>query len=378
MAAHDKGRWHAPPKASAIEVVDLLSDSDTVGSPPPETGSHGGKHDAYTTVLSAQDGDAQWRAPLQAPAVALDDSIAPNVSTQLGEVRANGDFAKACDASVEGSDSDEDSQWSLYEDALGQDEDEMAIHGSARFQSFYLSLAVANLGADDGSCTLEESIAFRKRLRLVGGDRFVAETVEAGVITAKKLCTAFGIRPPFFLDGEPDEAYYSLLDLAICRELSKRAKLPQHNTIDDAVSLLKKSRNIVVLTGAGVWMLWHVIGTKLMGTDLNKPRHSRLSIERNRAILPAPTSRPRRSSGGLRYQPLPRGPQHLLLRCQRHPSVEPEILPDSRLHPAATGQRQTFNELHTKYRQPRRPCGNTPRKVNSMSRIFRNGNVHRV
>lgn len=117
-------------------------------------------------------------------------------------------------------------------------------------------VAVANLCAGDGSCTLEESLAFRKRLRLIGGDRFIAETVEAGVITAKKLCTAFGIRPPIFLDGEPDEAYYSLLDLAICRELSKRAKLPQYNTIEDAVSLLKKSRNIIVLTGAGVRILW--------------------------------------------------------------------------------------------------------------------------
>lgn len=114
---------------------------------------------------------------------------------------------------------------------------------------------MANLRAADGSCTLDESLAFRKRLRLIGGDRFIAETVEAGHITAKKLCTAFGIRPPFFLEGEPDEAYYSLLDLAICRELSKRAKLPQHNTIEDAVLLLKRSRNIIVLTGAGVRIL---------------------------------------------------------------------------------------------------------------------------
>lgn len=118
---------------------------------------------------------------------------------------------------------------------------------------------MANVLPGDGSCTLEESLAFRKRLRLVGGDRLVAETVEAGAITAKKLCTAFGIRLPFFLEGEPDEAYYSLLDLAICRELSRRAKLAQHNTIDDAVALLKKSRNIIVLTGAGVGILSQIM-----------------------------------------------------------------------------------------------------------------------
>jgi NAD-dependent histone deacetylase SIR2 len=34
--------------------------------------------------------------------------------------------------------------------------------------------------------------------------------------------------------------------------LSKRIKLPQYNTIDDAVDLIKKSKNIIVLTGAGI------------------------------------------------------------------------------------------------------------------------------
>lgn len=77
-------------------------------------------------------------------------------------------------------------------------------------------------------------------------------TVEAGKISAKKLLTAFGIRPPLFLDGSPDDSYYGLLSLAISRELSKRIKLPQYNTIDDAVELIKKSKNIIVLTGAGI------------------------------------------------------------------------------------------------------------------------------
>lgn len=36
------------------------------------------------------------------------------------------------------------------------------------------------------------------------------------------------------------------------RELRKRYKLPEYNTIDDAVSLLQKSKNIMVITGAGI------------------------------------------------------------------------------------------------------------------------------
>lgn len=293
MAAHDKVRWHPPLKAPAVEVVDLLSDSDSVDTVQGTTEK--GKHDAYSTVLRAKettDSDVRWRAPLKAPAIEFDDSLSPDLSTGKGEILASGEDSKARDASAEGSDSDDDSQWSLYEDALGEDEDETALHSSEITLNLGLLPAIL-IYAGDGSCTLEESLALRKRLRLVGGDRFVGETVEAGVITAKKLCTAFGIRPPFFLEGEPDEAYYSLLDLAICRELSKRAKLPQHNTIDDAVALLKKSRNIIVLTGAGVRMLWRVVGLELMVIDLNKPRYPGLQIQGNRPLFPTPTSRPR-------------------------------------------------------------------------------------
>ncbi|MCJ1479479.1 NAD-dependent histone deacetylase sir2 [Lambiella insularis] len=132
--------------------------------------------------------------------------------------------------------SDED-QWeseSLYEEALDGNGD-----GDYHGPSF-------------DACTLEEALTFRKRLRAVGEDQFVIETIEAKTITAKKLCTAFGIRPPLFLEGSPDEAYYQLLGLGILRELQKRVKLPQYNTLDDAVSLLKRCRNIIVLTGAGI------------------------------------------------------------------------------------------------------------------------------
>ncbi|KAE8440895.1 hypothetical protein EG329_006341 [Mollisiaceae sp. DMI_Dod_QoI] len=106
--------------------------------------------------------------------------------------------------------------------------------------------------AGPDSCTLEEANAFRQQLRTIGPEAFCEKTVEAGTISAKKLLTAFGLRPPPFLEGSPDDAYYGLLSLAISRELSKRIKLPQYNTIDDAVELIKKSKNIIVLTGAGI------------------------------------------------------------------------------------------------------------------------------
>lgn len=127
------------------------------------------------------------------------------------------------------------------------------------------------------NCTFEEAQKYKIRLRSIGETRFLAETVEAHKISAKKLCTAFGIRLPSFLDGEEDTSYLPLLALCISRELSKRVKLPQYNTIDDAVSLLKKSKNIIVLTGAGVGFLKYAAYRRLIKkADIHKSRHTRL------------------------------------------------------------------------------------------------------
>ncbi|KAJ5606166.1 hypothetical protein N7510_008947 [Penicillium lagena] len=107
-------------------------------------------------------------------------------------------------------------------------------------------------GLVPGACTLEEAAAYRQRLHAIGKAAFVEETIARETVTAKKLCTAFGIIPPAFLDGAPDEAFHPLLAIAISREFSRRPKLPQYNTIDDAVRLLRESKNVIVLTGAGI------------------------------------------------------------------------------------------------------------------------------
>ncbi|EPE06021.1 sir2 family protein [Ophiostoma piceae UAMH 11346] len=105
---------------------------------------------------------------------------------------------------------------------------------------------------DPEACTPEESARYRQELRAIGPEEFCQRTVNTGAITAKKLLTAFGVRPPGFLEGEPDESYFGLLSLALSRELSKRAKLLRYNTVDDAVHLLQTRKNIIVLTGAGI------------------------------------------------------------------------------------------------------------------------------
>ena len=132
MAALDKARWHPPLKAPAIEVIDLLSDSESIATAEGPS-EHTANIDAYSTVFIAQEEtetDVQWREPLKAPAIELDDPVPREVSAEIGKVPENGEDAEARDASAEGSDSDEDSQWSLYEDALGEDEDEVTINAS--------------------------------------------------------------------------------------------------------------------------------------------------------------------------------------------------------------------------------------------------------
>ncbi|KAI9871607.1 MAG: NAD-dependent histone deacetylase sir2, partial [Pleopsidium flavum] len=96
---------------------------------------------------------------------------------------ANGDApVLANEAEEEETGEDQWESESLYEDAIEEMEDDQLFD------------------VVEDSCTLDEALAFRKRLHTVGEDQFITETVEADTITAKKLCTAFGIRPPQFLE----------------------------------------------------------------------------------------------------------------------------------------------------------------------------------
>jgi len=101
-------------------------------------------------------------------------------------------------------------------------------------------------------CTAEEARRLRQRLHEVGASQFVMENITSEKMTARKLCTAFGVKIPKWLDDAKDEGFYQLLGLAINRELNKRPRLPQYKTIDDAAALLRERKNIMVITGAGI------------------------------------------------------------------------------------------------------------------------------
>lgn len=113
-------------------------------------------------------------------------------------------------------------------------------------------IALTAMPPGQDTCTAEEARALRQRLHHVGASQFVLENITSEKMTARKLCSAFGVKIPSFLEESPDEHFYQLLGLAINRELNKRPRLPQYKTIDDAAKLLLERKNIMVITGAGI------------------------------------------------------------------------------------------------------------------------------
>ncbi|WVR04783.1 hypothetical protein IAU60_001795 [Kwoniella sp. DSM 27419] len=70
----------------------------------------------------------------------------------------------------------------------------------------------------------------------------------------RKLLLGFGIIPPAGLrnPSTPDILLLGFAKVALSRVLRRRQRLPQYSTLADAISLLKSSKNIIVLSGAGI------------------------------------------------------------------------------------------------------------------------------
>lgn len=203
-------------------------------------------------------------APLKTPVVEVVDVVEQESGLAPEDSRDPEEIASQSEPESEDDGSEDDWETeSLYEDALQFISDSQLRNGSksislCNFTSRHAGQILTRKFSVPGACTFEEAASFRRRLHAIGKAAFVEETIAKETITAKKLCTAFGIMPSPFLEGAPDKAYHPLLAIGISREYSRRPKLPEYNTIDDAVELLKKSKKIIVLTGAGVCCKSHI------------------------------------------------------------------------------------------------------------------------
>ncbi|KAG1780780.1 DHS-like NAD/FAD-binding domain-containing protein [Suillus placidus] len=104
----------------------------------------------------------------------------------------------------------------------------------------------------DGAWPKEEIRKMMHHLKERGMSSFVREYVITQNIPIVKLLFAFGISLcPELRTKQPQTMLY-FLRVAMSKELHLREKLPQYNTVADAVSLIQASKRVVVLTGAGI------------------------------------------------------------------------------------------------------------------------------
>lgn len=104
----------------------------------------------------------------------------------------------------------------------------------------------------DGSTGIseEQAAALRALLRQVGPEDFFEETMDRRNMTPGQIGSIFGLNPALAVEDE--ETFLRLLGVVVMRAFYRRQKLPQFNNIDDAAELLKRSRKIMVITGAGI------------------------------------------------------------------------------------------------------------------------------
>ncbi|KAI6010913.1 DHS-like NAD/FAD-binding domain-containing protein [Pisolithus orientalis] len=100
--------------------------------------------------------------------------------------------------------------------------------------------------------TKEEIGKMMHFVREKGMGPFIREYVVVQQTPIVKLLFAFGISLCPELRAKSPATLLYFLRVAISRVLRLREKLPQHNTIEDAVSLIQRSRRIIILTGAGI------------------------------------------------------------------------------------------------------------------------------
>ncbi|KAF5353082.1 hypothetical protein D9758_008747 [Tetrapyrgos nigripes] len=107
-------------------------------------------------------------------------------------------------------------------------------------------------GDEEDPWSPEEVKEMMHFLKERGMGHFLRKYVVQCEIPIPKLLRAFGINlcPELRVQSPGVMVYF--LKVAMSRELRLRDKLPQYSTVQDAVSLIRNSKRILILTGAGI------------------------------------------------------------------------------------------------------------------------------
>ncbi|KAF9054612.1 DHS-like NAD/FAD-binding domain-containing protein [Panaeolus papilionaceus] len=133
---------------------------------------------------------------------------------------------------------------------IASGEDIASDHEVPRLSSVDEHTESSNEGGE--TWTKQEIKDMQHFLKERGTSEFIERFVRTQSIPIPKLLEAFGVDLcPELRNRKPRTMLY-FLRVAMNHLLRKRDKLPQYNTIDDAVSLIQKSQRILILTGAGI------------------------------------------------------------------------------------------------------------------------------
>ncbi|KAK9365258.1 DHS-like NAD/FAD-binding domain-containing protein [Lipomyces kononenkoae] len=83
-------------------------------------------------------------------------------------------------------------------------------------------------------------------------DKSAAADADPSELPIREVLYALGIRSSLILEDLDETTLVQLLQLAITRELRRRIPLDHVTTVDDVISLIRNSKDIVLLTGAGI------------------------------------------------------------------------------------------------------------------------------
>ncbi|KAJ7043588.1 DHS-like NAD/FAD-binding domain-containing protein [Mycena alexandri] len=108
------------------------------------------------------------------------------------------------------------------------------------------------LGQDVQTWSQQQIRGMMHHLKEHGMSSWMNEYVLKRNIPVPQLLLAFGINlDPSLHEMSPATLTY-FLRVAMSRELQLRDKLPNYNTVEDAVRLIRESKRILILTGAGI------------------------------------------------------------------------------------------------------------------------------